>query len=131
MNNIPTRNELLEKYPPGTIVELTAPLDDPYEKSLTTGSKALITGADDFGNLLCCWDNGSTLNIVPGDEFKVVGSFSDEMKAQLLEIRDSGVTNMLDSDTVKRIAFEKGWFELTYFFETCRDIYAWWVFKGE
>ena len=131
MNDFHTREELLSKYPPGTIVELTAPLYDPYEKSLTTGSKALITGADDFGNLLCRWNNGSTLNIVPGDEFKVVGRFTDEMKAQLLEIRDSGVTNMFDINTVQRIAFEKGWFELTDFLETCRNIYAWWVLKGD
>jgi len=131
MNDFHTREELLSKYPPGTIVELTAPLDDPYEKRLTTGSKALIPGADVFGNLLCRWDNGSTLNIVPGDEFKVVGRFTDEMKAQLLEIRDSGVTNMFDINTVQRIAFEKGWFELTDFVETCRDIYARWVLKGE
>lgn len=58
MNSYPARKELLTKYPPGTVVELTAPMRDPYEKHLTTGSKALITGADDFGNLLCRWDNG-------------------------------------------------------------------------
>ncbi len=131
MNNIPSRNELLEKYPPGTIVELTAPLRDPYEKRLTTGSKAIITGADDYGNLLCRWDNGSTLNIVPGDEFKIVGKFTNEMKAQLLELRASCVTNMFDINTVQRIALDKGWLELTDFLETCRDIYAWWVLKGE
>ncbi len=131
MHKIPTRNELLAKFPPGTIVELTAPLSDPYVKTLTTGARAEIKGADDYGNLLCRWHDGSTLNIVPGDEFKVVGKFADEMKVQLLEIRDSGVTNMFDINTVQRIAFEKGWFQITDFLETCRDIYAWWVLKGE
>ncbi len=131
MNDFHTREELLANYPPGTIVELTAPLDDHYEKRLTTGSKALIQGADDFGNLLCRWDKSSTLNIVLGDEFKVAGRFTDEMKAQLLEIRASGVANMFDINTVQRIAFEKGWFELNYFLETCLDIYEWWVLKGD
>lgn len=131
MNNYLTRQELLAKYPPGTVVELTAPMRDPYEKRLTTGSKALIQGADDFGSLMCRWDNGSTLNIVPGDEFKVVGNFTEEIKAQLLEIRDSAVANMFDIHTVQRIAFDKGWYTAVDFLETCRDIYAWWVLKGE
>lgn len=131
MNNFTPCEELLAKYPPGTIVELTAPLRDPYVKTLTTGARAEIKGADDYGNLLCRWDNGSTLNIVPGDEFKIVGKFTNEMKAQLLELRASGVTNMFDITTVQRIAFDKGWLELTDFLETCRDIYAWWVLKGE
>lgn len=110
MRNFPTREELLVKYPPGTIVELTAPLRDPYEKYLTTGSKAEIKDADGFGNLLCRWDNGSTLNIMPGDEFRVVGNFTEEIKANLLEIRSGGVSNMFDINTVQRIAFEKGWY---------------------
>ena len=131
MNSFPTREELLAKYPPGTVVELTAPMRDPYEKRLTTGSKALITGADDFENLLCRWDNGSTLNIVPGDQFKVVGNFTDEIRQNLLSIRASDVTNMFQIDTVQRIAFEKGWYSTVDFLETCRDIYAWWVLKGE
>lgn len=131
MRSFPTREELLVKYPPGTIVELTAPLRDPYEKRLTTGSKAEIKGADDFGNLLCRWDNGSTLNIVPGDEFRVVGNFTAEIKANLLEIRSGGVSNMFDINTVQRIAFEKEWYETVDFLENCRDIYAWWVLKGE
>lgn len=131
MRNFPARKESLVKYPPGTIVELTAPLRDPYEKHLTTGSKAEIKGADDFGNLLCRWDNGSTLNIVPGDEFRVVGNFTAEIKANLLEIRSGGVSNMFDINTVQRIAFEKEWYETVDFLENCRDIYAWWVLKGE
>lgn len=130
MNKYQTREEILAKYPPGTVVELTAPMCDPYEKRLTTGSQALVKGADDFGNLLVCWDNGSTLNIVPGDEFKVVGNFTDEIKANLLQIRDSAVSNMFDINTVQRIAYNNSWYATVEFLETCRNIYAWWVLKG-
>ena len=131
MNKLPSREELLAKYPPGTIVELTAPLRDPYVK-LTTGDRAEIKGADDFGHLLCRWHNGSTLNIVPGDEFREITRFTDEMKELLLRIRDSAVTNMFDINTVQRIAFENEWYELVTFLEADRGAYALWVvLRGE
>jgi len=130
MNKLPSREELLAKYPPGTIVELTAPLRDPYVK-LTTGDRAEIKGADDFGNLFCRWHNGSTLNIVPGDEFRVITRFTDEMKALLLRIRDSAVTNMFDIRAVQRIAFENEWYDLVTFLEADRGAYALWILRGE
>lgn len=76
MNNFPSQAEVLRlraKYPPGTRIELTAPLNDPYAKQ-KPGDRAVVTGVDDAGNILCRWDCGSGLNLIPGmDEFWVVG----------------------------------------------------------
>ena len=54
-------------YPPGTRVELTAPMNDPHTK-LTTGDKATVDFVDDIGTLHCKFDNGSCLGIIPGED---------------------------------------------------------------
>jgi len=72
-----------------------------------------------------------SINIVPGDEFRVVTRFTDEMKVLLLRIRDSAVTNMFDIGAVQRIAFENEWYELVDFLEADRGAYALWVLRGE
>ena len=47
-------------------------MDDPYTK-LQPGDRATVCGVDDAGNILCEWDYGSTLSLIPGvDEFWVV-----------------------------------------------------------
>lgn len=75
MHNFPSHAEVLRlraQYAPGTRVELTAPLNDPYAKQ-TPGDRAFVTGVDDAGNILCRWDCGSSLNLIPGvDQFKIV-----------------------------------------------------------
>ncbi len=76
MNNFPSQAEILRlrtKYPPGTRVELTAPMNDPYIK-LNAGERATVLGVDDAGNILCRWDCGSGLNLITAvDEFRIVG----------------------------------------------------------
>lgn len=80
MNNFPSHDEVLRlraKYPPGTRIELTASLDDPYATQ-KPGDRASVTGVDDVGNILCRWDCGSSLNLIPTvDNFKIV-PFSNE-----------------------------------------------------
>jgi len=82
MNNFPDKTELealRAQYPPGTRVELTAPMDDPYAK-LAPGDRATVTGVDGAGDLLCRWDSGSGLKLILGvDEFKVLGGGSGPM----------------------------------------------------
>ena len=43
---------------------------------------------------------------------------------QILKIRDSGETNMLDWERVQNIAFNKGMFELVVFIQEDRKGYA-------
>ena len=71
---IPTKEELVslrEKYAIGTHVELTAPMNDPYTK-LTVGDKATVLGVDDVGNVMCCWDNGSSLSLIPDVDSHII-----------------------------------------------------------
>ncbi len=76
MNPFPNKAEVLRlraQYPPGTRVELTAPMQDPYEK-LNAGERATVLGVDDAGNILCRWDCGSSLSLIFGvDQFKMIG----------------------------------------------------------
>jgi hypothetical protein len=75
MNNFPSEAEVLRlraQYAPGTRVELTAPMQDPYAK-LNAGERATVRGVDDAGHILCRWDTGSSLNLIPGvDKFRIV-----------------------------------------------------------
>jgi hypothetical protein len=74
MNNFPSKEtveRLRREYPAGMRVELIA-MDDPYSK-LKPGDRATVRGVDDAGNILCEWDTGSTLSLIPGvDRFRIV-----------------------------------------------------------
>jgi len=134
MNNFPSQTEVLRlraKYPPGTRIELTAPMQDPYAK-LNAGERATVRGVDDAGHILCRWDAGSSLNLIPDvDQFKIVGVFTEEIKPQILEIRAEGRTNMFDITTVQRFAHEKGFFALVNFIEDDRAAYVHFILCGE
>lgn len=56
---------------------------------------------------------------------------SDTIREQILVIRAEGATNMFDTQTVQRIAFEKGFYELVDFIETDRGAYARFILTGE
>ncbi|HEY8364826.1 DUF4314 domain-containing protein [Acholeplasma equifetale] len=63
--------EMLRKeYPKGTRIELLK-MDD--FQAPPVGSKGTVVGVDDIGSILVHWDNGSSLNIVYGEDlFKVI-----------------------------------------------------------
>lgn len=135
MNNFPDKvavERLRAQYPAGTRVELTAPMQDPYT-NLRVGDRATVTGVDDMGGILCRWDRGSTLHLLPDvDSFMVIGAFSDEIKQQILTIRaDKNAPNMFDLPAVQRLAFEKGFYALVNFVETDRAAYAGFILRGE
>ena len=75
MNDLHSQAAVLSlraQYPPGTRIELTAPMNDPYTK-LNAGERATVLGVDDAGNIICRWDCGSGLNLIPEvDEFRIV-----------------------------------------------------------
>jgi hypothetical protein len=81
MNNFPSKEtveRLRREYPAGTRVELIA-MDDPYTK-LKSGDRARIRGVDDAGNILCEWDCGSTLSLIPDvDRFRITGAVNENV----------------------------------------------------
>ena len=53
------------------------------------------------------------------------------IKEQILAIRDTGRTNMLDTNTVQYIANEMGFYELVIFIEEHRSEYAQFILVGD
>ena len=58
---------LREHFPEGTRVELLH-MDDPYNTKLVPGSKGTVKSVDDMGTIHVCWDCGSSLGIVYGED---------------------------------------------------------------
>ncbi len=58
--------EMLRKqYPAGTRVELVK-MDDCQAPPI--GTKGTVRGVDDTGSIMVHWDNGSSLNVVYGED---------------------------------------------------------------
>lgn len=53
------------EYPAGTRVELLR-MEDVQAPPI--GTLGTVLGVDDTGSLLMCWDNGSDLNVVYGED---------------------------------------------------------------
>ena len=56
---------LRKEYPKGTRVELVK-MDDVQEPPI--GTKGTVIGIDDIGSIMVSWDNGSSLNVVLGED---------------------------------------------------------------
>ena len=65
MPNRETIERLEENYPEGTRVELVY-TSDTYAPP--KGTQGTVTGVDDIGSLLVKWDNGSSLNVLYGED---------------------------------------------------------------
>ena len=134
MNNFPAKEEaarLRAQYPPGTRIELLADMQDPYTK-IPAGSRATVKGVDDAGHILCAWDCGSGLSIIPGtDEFKAVPYIDDTVFEQIMAIRKSGETNMFDSKAVFQIAIREGYDELADFIFSHTPHYSNFILTGQ
>ena len=57
--------ELRKKYPCGVKVKLIF-MDDP--QAPPAGTTGTITGIDDIGDIMVSWNNGSSLNVIPGED---------------------------------------------------------------
>ena len=55
----------------------------------------------------------------------------DIIRGQILGIRGTGLTNMLDVPTVQRLAFDRGYYELVCYLEEHRSEYAHFILTGE
>nr|WP_040907367.1 DUF5049 domain-containing protein [Youngiibacter fragilis] len=53
------------------------------------------------------------------------------MIRQILAIRETGETNMFDTKTVQRIAYERGYYDLVTFIEEYKKEYSRFILTGE
>lgn len=68
MNNFPSREtvrHIRKQYPAGCRVELVQ-MDD--VQAPPVGTKGTVVGVDDTGSIMVHWDNGSSLNVVYGED---------------------------------------------------------------
>lgn len=56
---------------------------------------------------------------------------TNEVRKQILAIRDTGLTNMFDTRTVQHMAHEMNFFELVVFLEEHKDQYVRFILTGE
>lgn len=75
MREFPTQKQverIKEMYPIGTVIELTADMDDPYAP-IGKGVQGEVVSVDDVGTLHMKWQNGRSLGVVVGeDRFRVI-----------------------------------------------------------
>ena len=67
MKGIPSSEQvenIRRQYPVGARIVLHS-MDDPYAK-IPNGTKGTVAYVDDAGHIGVQWDNGSTLNLIPG-----------------------------------------------------------------
>ena len=119
-----------EQYPKGTRVELIR-MEDPQAPPV--GTRGTVISVDDIGTIHVKWDNGSTLGVVLGeDQCRVlVGEFTDTVRRQILAIRDTGETNMLDVPMVQQIANRLGYYELVLFLIDHQKEYVHFIMTGQ
>jgi hypothetical protein len=131
-NNFPTQEQigrLHSQYPKGARVELLQMNDAQAPPMGTTGT---VIGVDDIGSILVTWDNGSHLSAAFGEDVvRRLSGMSDMVKDQILAIRDTGLTNMLDMATVQRLAYDRGYYELVEFIETEAKAYVTFIMTGK
>lgn len=56
---------------------------------------------------------------------------NETIREQILAIRDTGLTNMFDVNTVQRLAFERDYFELICFLEDDPKAYVRFILTGK
>lgn len=56
---------------------------------------------------------------------------TEKIKDQILEIRDTGLTNMFDVVAVQRLAYDREMWELVQFIEECENEYVSFILHGE
>lgn len=124
-----TVNRLRKQYPVGTRIELLKMNDI---QAPPVGSRGTIEGVDDIGNIMVRWDNGSSLNLVPGvDACRIVSTMSSAIKDQILAVRGTGLTNMFDVAAVQRIAYDMDFYDLVCWIEDHKKEYSRFILYGD
>ena len=131
-NQSPTPEQIAQvriQYPKGARIELVW-MDDPQAPII--GTTGTVVGVDDIGSILVTWDNGSHLNVAYGEDIvRLLPCLSETVKEQLFTIRDTGLTNMLDTVTVQRLAFDRGYNELVDFIASDTKSYVTFIMTGK
>ena len=110
-------------YPVGATVECVS-IADPYT-SIPPGTIGKVTDIGGEGTVFVKWRNGVSLGAVFGvDVIRRITPMSDKVLEQLLQVRATGATNMIDTQGVQRIAFDMGFYELVNFIECDRGAYV-------
>lgn len=128
--NFPDRatvERVRKEYPEGTRVILEQ-MDDPQGPPV--GTMGTVLGVDDTASLLMKWDNGSGLNVVYGEDRVTKMIMTDKVFQQIMDIRDSGLTNMFDTNMVQRLAYDRDYFELVMYIEDHKKEYAHFIMTG-
>jgi hypothetical protein len=55
----------------------------------------------------------------------------EKIKSQIIAIRDTGLTNMFDTNMVQRLAYDREFYELVTFIEESPGEYAHFIFTGK
>ena len=61
----------------------------------------------------------------------LVSAMTEKVKEQILAIRDTGETNMFDTDRVQRMAYDRGFYELVLFLEDPKKEYDRFILTGK
>ena len=89
-------------------------------------------GVDDMGSIMVRWETGSTLSLIPGvDSFHTEADGMEEVRKEILLIRNTGCTNMFDLPAVKAIARELDFTDLLDFLKRNREKYIHFIFTGK
>ena len=118
-------------FPPGSRVELVS-MNDKYTR-LKPGDRGTVEHVDDIGTVHIQWDCGSSLGAVFSEDIikPAPHQITDDIREQVMAIRDSGESNMVDYITVQRLAFEREFYELVDFIETSVKAYSHFILTGE
>ena len=122
-----TVERIRKEYPAGTRVVLEQ-MDDC--QAPPPGTMGTVIGVDDTGSLLMRWDNGSGLNVVYGEDRVSKMIMTDKVFRALLKIRDSGATNMFDTNMVQRLAYDQKEYDLVMYIEDHKKEYVHFIMYG-
>ena len=118
---------LRREYPAGARVELIEMLDC---QAPPVGTQGTVQCVDDMGDIMVRWDNGSGLKVVYGVDSCKKLIMTAAVREQLMDIRNGGKVNMLDTVAVQRLAFEKDYFDLVLYIEEHKKKYARFILTG-
>lgn len=128
----PTEKELAmlrNRYQPGVLVVLDSMED---RQAPPPGTQGIVMGVDDMGSIMVRWEKGSTLSLIPGvDSFHTETDGMEEVRKEILLIRNTGRTNMFDIPAVKAIARELDFTSLLDFLKRNREKYIHFIFTGK
>lgn len=129
---LPTDKELemlRERYQMGTLVVLDSMED---RQAPPPGTQGIVMGVDDMGSIMVRWETKSTLSLVPGvDSFHTETDGMEDVRRDILQIRETGRTNMFDLPQVKAIAREMKCTALLAFLKRNWEKYIHFIFTGK